>query len=104
MSALFASAAVSVLILVVLVLILIILVLILVLVLILILVLILVIHKIFPPKIHYGLAAILACPVLQDLSLALKMRLAARPAVMAAVMPPALALRPPVKIPIKPCS
>ena len=39
-----------------------------------------------------------ACPSFQDLSLALKRRLAIRPAKMAAVMPPAEAFSPPVKI------
>ena len=65
---------------------------------------ILIIHRILPSKYYYGLAAEIVCPEYQDLSLALKIRLAARPAVMAAVIPPAVAIRPPVKIPRKPSS
>ena len=44
----------------------------------------------------------LAYPVFQHLSLSLKIRLTRSPAKMAAVMPPAVAFRPPVKIPGKP--
>lgn len=49
-----------------------------------------------------GHTAKLACPVFQLLSLALNRRLAMSPAMMAVVIPPAVAFRPPVKIPRKP--
>ena len=94
-------AAVSILVCVLLVFVLI-LALILVLVLVLILVLVLVIHTRFLRFLSYGLAANIACPAFQDLSLALKIKLASRPARMAAVMPPAAAFSPPVKIPRNP--
>ena len=82
--------------------------LILVLVLVVILVLLLVvllIHGNYLRKLWYsGYAAFLGCPVFQDLSLGLKIRLASRPAKMAVAMPPAQELRPPVKMPRKPFS
>lgn len=65
-------------------------------------VLVLVIHNSLPPMFSYGLAAALDCPVFQALSFALKTRLATRPARMAAVIPPAAAFSPPVKIPMNP--
>ena len=85
-----------------------ILVIILILVLVVILVLLLVvllIHGNYLRKLWYsGYAAFLGCPVFQDLSLGLKIRLASRPAKMAVAMPPAQELRPPVKMPRKPFS
>ena len=75
-----------------------ILVIILILVLVVILVLLLVvllIHGNYLRKLWYsGYAAFLGCPVFQDLSLGLKIRLASRPAKMAVAMPPA------VKVPL----
>ena len=44
-----------------------------------------------------AVAAWIVCPGFQDLSLGRKSRAASSPAVMAAVMPPAVALRPPDK-------
>ena len=78
------------------------LVLILLVVLILILVLILIVHFYILRLNNTALAATLAYPLFQDLSLALKIRLQMSPARIAAVIPPAEALRPPVKIPRKP--
>ena len=78
------------------------LVLILLVVLILILVLILIVHFYILRLNNTALAASLAYPLFQDLSLALKIRLQRSPARIAAVIPPAEALRPPVKIPRKP--
>lgn len=65
-------------------------------------VLVLVIHGLFLQILSCGRSAPLACPVLYDLSFALKIRLASNPANTAAVMPPAAAFRPPVKIPRNP--
>lgn len=79
-----------------------ILVVVLVLVLILVLVLVLVIHSSLPPILICGYAAMVACPKDQDLSFALKRSPAISPAKMAAVMPPAAAFSPPVKIPRNP--
>ena len=70
-------------------------------VLILILVLVLVVHD-FYLLFFYGLAATVVCPNVQDLSLARKIRLTSRPAVIAAVIPPAVDFKPPVNMPIKP--
>ena len=70
-------------------------------VLILILVLVLVVHE-FYLLFFYGLAATVVCPNVQDLSLARKIRLTSRPAVIAAVIPPAVDFKPPVNMPIKP--
>ena len=78
------------------------LILVLVVILIAVLILVLVIHDSLPPLFYHGLAANIACPAFQDLSLALKIKLASRPARMAAVMPPAAAFSPPVKIPRNP--
>ena len=69
-----------------------------------ILVLVLVIHSIDPPMFIYGLAAMLACPAFQDLSLGLKRKLASSPETIAAVIPPAVAFNPPVRMPRKPSS
>ena len=68
----------------------------------LILVLILIVHFYILRLNNTALAATLAYPLFQDLSLALKIRLQRSPARIAAVIPPAEALRPPVKIPRKP--
>ena len=99
-------AAVSVLVLVVVLILVIVLVLVVVLILVVVLVLVsvLVIHRSFPPNVFCGLAAYIGCPGFQDLSLALKIRLAKSPAKMAAVIPPAAAFRPPVKMPRNPSS
>ena len=78
------------------------LVLILILLAVLILVLILIVHFYILRLNNTALAATLAYPLFQDLSLALKIRLQSSPARIAAVIPPADALRPPVKIPRKP--
>ena len=48
--------------------------------------------------------ALLAMTAFYDLSFGLKIRLTTRPERMATVMPPAVAFRPPVKIPRKPLS
>ena len=97
-------AAVSVLVLVVVLILIIVLVVVLILVVVLVLVSVLVIHRSFPPNVFCGLAASIGCPGFQDLSLALKIRLAKSPAKMAAVIPPAAAFRPPVKMPRNPSS
>lgn len=76
----------------------------LILVLVVLIVLVLIIHGISSVIFLCGIAAIIDCPIYQDLSLALKRRLAKRPAVTAAVMPPAVAFRPPVNTPKKPSS
>lgn len=68
----------------------------------LVLILVLIIHNSLPPKFSCGVPAALVCPALQALSLALKRILAARPATIAAVIPPAAAFSPPVKIPWNP--
>ena len=88
---------------VVLIVVLILVVVVLVLVVILILVLVLIIHN---PFLHVFFWVIpwLVCPVIQDLSFALKIKLTMKPAAIAAVIPPAVAFRPPVKIPRKFCS
>lgn len=68
------------------------------------LVLILVVHGFILRLNDTALAATLAYPLFQDLSLALKIRLHSSPARIAAVIPPAEAFRPPVKMPRKPSS
>ena len=78
-----------------------ILVLILIVILVLILILVLVIHCEFLRLYHLGFPKIV-CPSVQDLSLARKIRLTNKPATIAAVIPPAVAFKPPVKIPITP--
>ena len=75
-----------------------------VLVAVLIVILVLIAHRNDPPIYIYGLAAKIACPDFQDLSFALKNKLAKSPLKMAAAMPPAEAFRPPVKIPRNPFS
>ena len=90
--------------LIVLVLIVLILVVLIILVLVVLIVLVLVIHGISSVIFLCGTAAIIDCPIYQDLSFALKRRLAKRPAVTAAAMPPAVAFRPPVNTPKKPSS
>ena len=71
-------------------------------VLILVLVLVLIIHFDDPPECFCGDTAVSVCPVCQDLSLGLKIKLTRSPEKMAAVIPPADAFRPPMKIPGKP--
>ena len=66
------------------------------------LILVLVIHSVFLRFIYCGHSAYLVYPEFQALSLALKRKLASKPAKMAAVMPPAVAFSPPVKMPRKP--
>lgn len=73
-------------------------------VLILIIVLVLVIHNFVPPCNVFGVIPWIVYPVFQALSLGLKRKLTKSPAVIAAVIPPAVALRPPVKIPKNPSS
>lgn len=73
-------------------------------VLILIIVLVLVIHNFVPPCNVFGVIPWIVCPGFQALSLGLKRKLTKSPAVIAAVIPPAVALRPPVKIPKNPSS
>lgn len=67
-----------------------------------ILIAVLVIHDSSSIYLFCGIAASLVCPESQALSLALKTKLAKRPAKIAAAMPPAAAFSPPVKIPRKP--
>ena len=69
----------------------------------LVLILILLIHCAFLRLLHLGFPWIVY-PYIQDLSRALNIRLTNRPAVIAAVIPPAVAFNPPVKTPIKPSS
>lgn len=78
------------------------LILVLVVILVAVLITVLVIHSKYLHSFTYGPAATVACPDFQDLSLVLKRRLARSPAATAAVIPPAQAVRPPVKIPMKP--
>ena len=73
-------------------------------VLIAILVVVLVIHFYLPPVFGAVLPLGIDCPKNQDLSFALKIKLASSPAVIAAVIPPAVALMPPVSTPRKPFS
>lgn len=92
-----------VLVLLILVLILLILLVLLVVLILVILLILLVIHSLYPPLFLYcGRAATLICPKIQALSLALKIRLANSPLMIAAVMPPAVDLSPPVNTPSKP--
>ena len=63
-----------------------------------------VIHLKFLRFVLYGITAIIACPENQDLSFALNRIPASRPAMIAAVIPPAVAFNPPIRIPIKPFS
>ena len=58
----------------------------------------------FPPISICGHTANIACPKNQDLSFALNKRLAKSPAIIAAVIPPAVPFSPPVNIPRKPAS
>ena len=66
--------------------------------------LVLVVHSIASAFSVFGIAVIIACPVFYDLSFARKKILASRPQRMAAVIPPAVAFRPPLRIPRKPSS
>ena len=70
----------------------------------LVLILVLVIHDRSSKILYSRRAAPIDCPIFQDLSFALNKRLASRPATTAAVIPPAQAFSPPVKIPRKPSS
>lgn len=72
-----------------------------VLILIVVLVLVLIIHRKFLRLYHLGYPKIVY-PFTYDLSLALKIKLTNNPATIAAVIPPAVAFSPPVKIPITP--
>ena len=54
-----------------------------------------------PPNL-FAETAMIVYPFFQDLSFALNMILAINPAIMAAVIPPAVAFNPPVKMPMKP--
>ena len=63
-----------------------------------------VIHFEFLRFVLYGITAILLCPKIQDLSFALNKSPANNPATIAAVIPPAVAFKPPVKMPINPFS
>ena len=67
----------------------------------LVLILVLLIHCVFLRLLHLGFPK-LVYPYIQDLSRALNIRLTNRPAAIAAVIPPAVAFNPPVKIPITP--
>ena len=67
----------------------------------LLLILILIVHKILPPAFNCVTACI-SCPESQDLSFALKIKLVKSATVIAVVIPPAVALKPPVKIPMNP--
>lgn len=68
----------------------------------LVLISVLVVHICIPPVFPADEPLGIDCPKYQLLSFALKITLARRPAVIAAVMPPAVAFRPPLKTPIKP--
>ena len=70
--------------------------------LVLVLILFLIVHNKYLHFSCCGIAAELACPKTHVLSLALNKRLAKRPAVMAAAIPPAQAFSPPVKMPRNP--
>jgi len=61
-----------------------------------------VIHCFFLRNLIRGYAAVIVCPLSYDLSFGLKMMLAISPAVIAAVIPPAVAFSPPVRIPRNP--
>ena len=70
-------------------------------VLLVVLILVLVIHRKFLRLYHLGCPKIV-CPFAYDLSFALKIKLTNNPVTIAAVIPPAVAFSPPVKIPITP--
>ena len=76
----------------------------LILVLVAVLIFVLVIHNRSSKDVVGGTAASIDCPIYQDLSLSLKIRLTRSPAKMAAAMPPAQAFKPPVKMPRNPSS
>ena len=79
-----------------------ILVLVIVLVLILILITVLIIHGLISSFLCLRRTAMIDCPFFHALSLGRKIKLTVSPAVMAAVIPPAAAFSPPVKIPRNP--
>ena len=98
-------AAVLVLVLVLILIAVLVLILVLILILIAVLVLILiVIHDFSSENLYLRVTALPVCPDFQDLSLALKIKLASSPAKIAAAIPPAQAFSPPVKIPRNPSS
>ena len=72
-----------------------------VLILLVILVLILIVHNLIL-RIYLLGFPLVVCPNTQDLSLGLKIRLIIRPKTIAAAIPPAVALKPPVKMPRNP--
>lgn len=72
-----------------------------VLILLVILVLILIVHNLIL-RIYLLGFPLVVCPNTQDLSLGLKIRLIIRPKTIAAAIPPAVALNPPVKMPRNP--
>ena len=78
------------------------LVLVLILVLVLVVLILLVIHNNSSKYLYCGQPASVAFPENQDLSFALKIRLAIKPLTTAAVIPPAVAFKPPMRIPRKP--
>ena len=57
-----------------------------------------------PPLFIRGDSAFIGCPLFQDLSLGLKIRLTTNPETIATVIPPAADFKPPVIIPRKPSS
>ena len=75
-----------------------------ILILVVILGLVLVIHSVILQILFCGATASVVCPLFQDLSLGLKIRLPINPAMIAAQIPPAVAFNPPVSIPRKPSS
>ena len=68
------------------------------------LILVLVIHDRSSVYFFLRCSAVPVCPIFQDLSFGLKIRLAISPEMTATVIPPAVAFRPPVKIPRNPSS
>ena len=60
---------------------------------------VLIIHNLIPRLKYLRKPAVLGYPLFYDLSFALKIRLTTSPKKIAAVIPPAVAFRPPVKIP-----
>ena len=67
-----------------------------------ILVVVLIVHNRSSECLMMRISAYIACPIFQDLSFGLKIRLTRRPAKMAVAIPPAQAFSPPVKIPRNP--
>ncbi len=73
-----------------------------VLVLIVLVLVLIVVHDSSSKRSFRGVAAMVAFPGFYDLSLSLKIKLAIKPLTTAAVIPPAVAFRPPVRIPRNP--